>query len=118
MQIKSPNLIADIGGTNARFALVSDPESQPFEARTLRCADYDTLVDATEAYLKQVNYSRPQHAAFSIATPVAGDFLEMTNHGGLFTIRQTSRLLRLESLKVINENKALELDLPQERAND
>ena len=118
MQIKSPNLIADIGGTNARFALVNDPESQPFEARTLRCADYDTLVDATEAYLKQVNYSRPQHAAFSIATPVAGDYLEMTNHVWRFSIRQTRRLLSFESLKVLNDYTALALALPHFRAND
>jgi glucokinase len=118
LQIKSPNLIADIGGTNARFALVDDAESQPFEAKTLRCADYDTLVDATEAYLKQVNYPRPQQAAFSMATPVSGDQLEMTNHIWRFSIRQTRRLLGFGSLKVLNDYTALALALPHFSTND
>jgi glucokinase len=118
LQNKSPNLIADIGGTNARFALVNDPESQPFEAKTLRCADYETLVDATEAYLKQVDYPRPRHAALSIATPVAGDYLEMTNHVWSFSIRQVRQLLRFESLKVLNDYTALALALPHFSAND
>jgi glucokinase len=118
LQAKSPNLIADIGGTNARFALVNGPEDRPFEAKTLRCSDYETLVDATEDYLKKVDYPRPEHAAFSIATPVADDYLEMTNHVWCFSVRRTRRLLGFESFKVLNDYTALALALPHFSAND
>jgi glucokinase len=101
---KTPSLIADIGGTNARFALVDNAESLPFEAKTLRCSDYETLVDATEAYLNQVDFTRPLNAAFSIATPVSSDRLEMT--------------LGLKSLKVINDYTALALSLPRLSIDD
>ena len=118
MSNKVPNLIADIGGTNARFALVDGPEGMPFEMKTLRCADYATLVEATEAYLNQVSNSRPSHAVFSMATPVANDQLEMTNHDWSFSIRQTQRSLDFESLKVLNDYTALALALPHLSADD
>jgi len=52
MQAKQYSLVADIGGTNARFALVADVDPTPLAARNLRCADYPTIVDATRAYLE------------------------------------------------------------------
>ena len=48
------SLVADIGGTNARFAMVADSSSKAIEPRNLRCADYATIVDATLAYLDLV----------------------------------------------------------------
>jgi len=44
-----PRLIADIGGTNARFALYDD--SGIHTIQTLATADYPTLQDAIRAYL-------------------------------------------------------------------
>ena len=40
------SLVADIGGTNARFALVADASAQPLEPKNLCCAEYPTIVDA------------------------------------------------------------------------
>ena len=90
----------------------------PFEMKTLRCADYATLVEATEAYLNQASSPRPSHAVFSIATPVANDQLEMTNHDWKFSIRQTRRSLDFESIKVVNDFTALALALPHLSADD
>ena len=45
-----PRLIGDIGGTNARFALV-DENGLSTEARTLQVADHPGLVEAALAYL-------------------------------------------------------------------
>ena len=46
-----PILIADIGGTNARFALAST--EQPFfvQAQTYQCSDYENIDQAIDAYL-------------------------------------------------------------------
>ena len=46
----TPRLIADIGGTNARFALVG-AGGEPRAVRVLRCKDYPDPVAAVEAYL-------------------------------------------------------------------
>jgi len=108
----APSLIADIGGTNARFALVDSPDALPYEPKTLPCADYVTLADAAEAYLDQVGGPRPKTAAISIATPVTGDQLKMTNHVWTPSIRQTRESLGLTSLRIINDYTALALSLP------
>ncbi len=112
LQSNAPNLIADIGGTHARFALVDNTEGVPFEAKALNCSDYATLVDAVESYLSDVSSPRPNRAGFSIATAVEKDQLMMTNHIWNFSIRQTRKSLRLKSLKVFNDYAALALALP------
>ncbi len=112
MKKDTPSLIADIGGTNARFALVDSPEALPYEPKTLPCADYATLADAAEAYLNQVGGPQPKTAVISIATPVTGDRLHMTNHVWTPSIRQTRESLGLTSLRIINDYTALALSLP------
>ncbi|MCP3689833.1 MAG: glucokinase [Gammaproteobacteria bacterium] len=118
MQSNGPNLIADIGGTHARFALVDSPDGVPFQAKTLNCCDYATLVDAVEFYLQGIDNPRPGYGSFSIATAVENDRLAMTNHIWDFSIRQTRTSLGLKSLKVFNDYTALALALPYLSAAD
>jgi glucokinase len=106
------NLVADIGGTNARYALVAEGGSRTIEARSLRCADYATIVDATLAYLDLVALGKPCQAVISIASPVTGDALQMTNHSWSFSVSETRAALGLRHLKVLNDYTALALALP------
>jgi len=112
MQAKQYSLVADIGGTNARFALIADADATPIEPRNLRCADYPNVVDAARCYLDQVALGEPWQAAMSIASPVTGDKLNMTNHTWSFSVCQTQEDLGLQHLKVINDYTALALALP------
>ncbi len=112
LQNDGPSLIADIGGTHARFALVDSPDGAPFDAKTLNCCDYATLVDAVESYLHGINNPRPSYASFSIATSVEKDRIAMTNHIWDFSIQKTRLSLKLKSLKVFNDYSALALALP------
>ena len=50
-------LIADIGGTNARFALVGD-DGLPTGIRTLRVADHPGLVEAAAAISTAIRWTR------------------------------------------------------------
>jgi glucokinase len=109
---KNLSLVADIGGTNARFALVDNSRSEIFETRSLVCADYPTLVDAIEAYLKLASHAKPYRAALSVAAPVASDYLTMTNHSWVFSVNETRQALGWNSLKVLNDCTALALALP------
>ncbi|MGD9842282.1 MAG: glucokinase [Steroidobacteraceae bacterium] len=108
-------LLADIGGTNARFAL-SDGVSVRNELQ-LRCADYRTIELAVVHYLQVVGEARPvQQASFAIAAPLSGDQVSMTNHNWRFSISQLRQALGLQRLIVMNDFTALALairHLPQ-----
>lgn len=105
-----PRLIADIGGTNARFALFDGQKI--YQETTLACADYPSLTAAIEHYLNNSGEARPQEAAIAVATPVDRDRIKLTNHVWEFSISETCRELQFQRLKVINDFTALALSLP------
>ena len=104
-------LVADIGGTHARFALCPAPGILQ-HALTLALADHATLESAVAAYLDSCGRPAVRRAAFGIANPVLGDQIRMTNASWSFSIEATRRSLGLDSLKVINDFTALALALP------
>ncbi|RTK07402.1 glucokinase [Campylobacter jejuni] len=97
-----PRLLADIGGTNARFALETMP-GKIDNVEVLACQDYNTVVDAAKTYLSKVGNPIVQFGAFAIANPVLGDWVQMTNHHWAFSIETTRQALNLESLILIND---------------
>jgi glucokinase len=116
---EKPRLIADIGGTNARFALISGEDDKHLAERVLPCADFVNPVAAVERYLEQSGIaSRPVEAAFAVATPITGDRVKMTNHVWSFSIEETRKQMGLERLIVINDFTALAMALPYLQAAD
>lgn len=112
-----PRLVADIGGTNARFALETAP--QQFEKiEVLPCNDYDTIVDAAKEFLKRAGNPEVKHAAVAIANPVIGDWLQMTNHHWAFSIETTRQALKLETLLFINDFTAQALAITQAQSDE
>jgi glucokinase len=109
-----PRLLADVGGTNARFALETAPLR--FEAvAVLACADYPSMKAAIAAYLAGVAARHPGpilHAAIAIANPVEGDKVCMTNHHWSFSTAEMREQLGLETLVVVNDFTALAMALP------
>ena len=97
-----PRLVADIGGTNARFALEIAPQTIE-HVEVLPCNDYDTLVDAIREYLNRVGKPKISHAAIAIANPILGDWVQMTNHHWAFSIETTRQALHLENLILLND---------------
>lgn len=104
-------LIADIGATNARFALVTANGIE--SPLTLQCEDHLTIVDAVRAYLDEVKPEiMPSSASFAIAGPVKGDWFEMTNHSWRFSIEKTKAALGLSYFELMNDFKAIALGVP------
>ena len=58
-----PRMVADIGGTNARFALEVAPQ-QIEQAEVLPCHDYDTIIDAASAIRKSAMLQLPSPIRF------------------------------------------------------
>lgn len=109
-QSTSPSrLIADIGGTNARFALLDDHQRR--DELVLACADYPDIVAAVEHYLATVGAPRPAEAAMAIAGPITGDIVRMTNHVWQFSASQTRQRLGLRRLIILNDFTALAMSL-------
>jgi glucokinase len=109
-------LLADIGGTNARFALESC-DGQFIDIEVLACADYPTLGDAMRAYLGQAAgrgcaVATVRHAAIAIANPVEEDRVSMTNHHWSFSIEALRVQQGLATLLVVNDFAALAMSLP------
>lgn len=108
-------LVADIGGTNARFAIVEKLEADTpvlHHIRGLKVADHATLAIAIERYLDDVAIDHPKSAALAVACPVLGDRVRLTNNAWQFSQAELSRLLGFQELSVINDFAAQALALP------
>jgi len=104
-------LVADIGGTNARFAL-ADQTNQLHSLQILPCEAYASMDSAIRHYLSQVGDPVIQDAVIAIATPILGDQVKMTNHHWAFSIEATRQLLGFKTLLVVNDFAALAMSLP------
>jgi glucokinase len=111
-------LLADIGGTNVRFATQA-PGQRPVALQVLSADAFATLADATDAYLARLAPAeRPRVAAFAVASPVIGDRIEMTNRAWSFSIETLRQALGLDRLLVVNDVEAVALALPALGAAD
>ena len=117
VSLDSPRLIADIGGTYARFALQTG-HGEFEHVVSLRSADYPDFHSAVSAYLKIVAPIHIEHAAVAIANPVYGDNVSMTNYHWQFSIEQTRVALGLDTLVIVNDFTALAMAVPRLAARD
>lgn len=105
-------LVADIGGTNARFALLAEGSETPQQESTLQCADFPDLGAAAARYLQSQGAPPVKEAAVAVATPITSDRIKLTNNDWSFSIEQTRTALGLDRLVMVNDFTALALSLP------
>jgi glucokinase len=107
-----PQLLGDIGGTHARFALRMAAGSAPNHVVSLPCADFASLEHAIRHFLSAHQSIRPVYCALGIANPILGDHVQMTNHHWSFSISAMQQVLGFKRFVVINDFTALALSLP------
>ncbi len=110
-----PVLVGDIGGTNARFALVSKPGADPEQPRHLATRDYPSL-EAAIADTIQHMPARPRSVIACAAGPVEGRTVHMTNANWSIDGAAVARAGKLEQGLVLNDFEAQALALPTVRA--
>ena len=108
--MKDSALVADIGGTNARFALSHNDVVDPNSVQVLACDDYENLDAAFNAYL-EAQSATVDEACLALACPV-DENISMTNNHWAFNCKAMQEKLGLESFKVINDFTAQALALP------
>jgi glucokinase len=110
-KIPSRALVADIGGTNARFALADLVTLEISSVRRFPCAEHPSLADAIRSYLKDV--TEPiDHAGIDVAAPVTSDEIKLTNSPWVFAQSALAGEAGLKTVHVLNDFEALALSLP------
>ncbi|MEF8730898.1 MAG: glucokinase [Candidatus Accumulibacter meliphilus] len=110
-------LVADIGGTRARFALL-DESGAPQQVRILAVADFAGPIEAIEAYLAEVACPGLRAAAIALAAPVHEPVIRLTNAAWTFSRDEIQSRLGLHRLLLLNDFTALALSLPRLAASD
>lgn len=97
-------LIADIGGTNARFAICDKGSNDLKNIQTFSCKDFDSPIAAIKKYLSETNFS-VKTACLAIAGPTneRNDFVKLTNNSWHFSKSQMAKQLNIDPLIVIND---------------
>jgi glucokinase len=114
-----PQLVADIGGTNARFGLIEYEGARVSNVRSMRCADFATPADAVLAYLADQRVAEiPTVAAFALAVAIDDGPLKLTNGSWIFKRDELRVSLGLEQLKFLNDFEALAFGLPDLAVGD
>lgn len=109
-------LVADIGGTNARFGLMDGAGLH--HSRIYPTAAFPSLEAAAAAYLDDCGSTcpvRPRQGAFCVAGPVTGDEVSLTNvtPPWRFSIDGVRHALGLDRLVVLNDFTAAALSVPR-----
>jgi len=118
-----PRLVADIGGSNARFGWLTSADVEVQHIRKLPVIDHAAPALAVRAYLDDlsvnlgIHYHAPRRAAFAVASTVAGDQVDLINSGWRFSQSLLQAELGLDNLLVINDFEALALSLPRLKAS-
>lgn len=109
-----PLLVADIGGTNARFGVWC--QDALHAEQVLKCADFEGPAAAAAHYLQGLRAAHalpaPRIAAFAVAGPLLEDRIALTNNGWDFSAAVTRRALKLRQLIFLNDFTALALSVP------
>ncbi|WP_370539019.1 glucokinase [Aureimonas sp. AU22] len=104
--LKFPILVGDIGGTNARFALLVDAFADPKTFPVVQTADFPNIDDAIQAAVLDKTSIRPATAVLAIAGPVDGDEIDLTNSPWVVRPRTLIDGLGFEEVIVLNDFEA------------
>ena len=92
------NIIADIGATNARFALLEVGGAELLQRHTLVAADYADLTAAVTAYVQMVGSPNVAAACIAIAGPVHKAVFTLANNHWQVSKSEVEKLLSCQVL--------------------
>ncbi|MDH5433699.1 MAG: glucokinase [Gammaproteobacteria bacterium] len=109
-QTKKANtyLVADIGGTNARFGLVTgfDTEKQQYiieQQKVYASQDYGNFEDVVARYLNSLSQTSISNACIAVAGPVVGNKIKLTNLDWRIDISSVKQKLGFNKFQIIND---------------
>lgn len=113
-----PVLVADIGGTNARFALIQSPASVTQLCGQVATADYASIQAAIAHVVAEAGCAAPKSAVLAVAGPVTGDRVALTNAHWVLEPIEIIANLGLSQVIILNDFEAQALVLPSLNGDD
>ncbi len=115
--LKAWNLVADIGGTNARFAIQDLQSNELKNVIVLSVADHPTFLAALQHVLAHIQKlgewkPLPQATCLALACPVDQETIDLTNSHWIFTRSQLSEALQQHPVHIINDFSAVAYSIP------
>jgi glucokinase len=109
-------LLADIGGTNARFALMTDGLGA---IRHLAVADFAAAKDAVATFLREEGAGvRVAGAVLAVAAPVEGERCRFTNSPWVIDAAELRAVFGMARVELVNDFEAVAWSLPRLTADD
>ncbi|WP_428669960.1 ROK family protein [Roseibium sp.] len=113
-----PVLVADIGGTNARFALVDKPGAPTRMCGKTATAGHPDISSAIREAVFPETDIKPRTAIIAVAGPVTGDTIPLTNAAWVIEPLKMIADLGLQEVVVLNDFEAQALALPGYTGSD
>ena len=106
-----PILIADIGGTNARFAIADDSAQRFSQAQTLEAAEFEKLTDAIDTYLNSHNITQLGGISLAVAGPIRNDKVIFPNSHWQVDCYDLREKYSIERANLLNDWEAISFSL-------
>lgn len=112
MNVKYWNLVADVGGTNARFGLMDPTTGKLDVIEYYSVQEHAAFTDALGHFLEEVDTRggwarRPSAACIAVASPVEKDLIKFTNSPWHLHRQEVAGMLNLAAVDVINDFAAV-----------
>ena len=106
-------LVGDLGGTNARFALVEDGGGPPSQIKAYAARDYASPEEAIEAYLKAAGAARPDKVVLAVAGPITDGAMHFTNLDWEVSEARLTSVGGFKAARLLNDFAAQALGAPR-----
>lgn len=111
----TPTLLADLGGTNVRFALADTSSSAPLmmdSVRRYRVKDFDTLADTIRQYFIDTGHTA-SHAVIAAAGRIAnGETVQITNNPWAVSAHGLQAEIGFDAVRLVNDFAAQGMSIP------
>lgn len=101
-----PILVGDIGGTNARFAVLEHADAPTGVPQIVHTADFATIDEAIRAAVLERLGIQPRSALLAVAGPVNGDEIPLTNCPWVVRPKAMSGAVGIGDVMVLNDFEA------------
>ena len=82
---RSIQIVADIGGTNARFAYLKPDSDELLGIEIFPCADFPFFADAIRTYMDRGHGENVDKICLAVAGPVEADLVDLPNNHWSFS---------------------------------
>jgi glucokinase len=101
-----PILVGDIGGTNARFALLVDAFAEPKQFPIVQTANFANIDVALQNCILDRTSVQPRSAILALAGPIEGDEVPLTNCDWIVRPKEMISKLGFEDVLLVNDFEA------------